>query len=445
MEPLVLPLDAAEAREPALVGSKGASLARLVGAGLPVPEGFCVTTRAFAAFVDDGPTRRRVRALSGLRVEEPQAVAEAARALRAHLETRPLPDRVSRAIAEALAAYGAERAWAVRSSATAEDLPDASFAGQLDSFLNVRGLDALLLHVRRSMARLYRERAHTYRARQGVPHDDVALAVVVQRMVRADASGVLFTADPLTGNRFVTAIDAGFGLGEAVVAGRVAPDQVRVDVRGGRLLEYRTGAKRCATEPRVEGGTQLKALPPEVCGAHVLSDEDVRTLVGLGQRAQAVNGAPQDVEWCREGGRFLLLQARPITSLFPLLSPLPHDGALHVYQSFNHRQGMTEAVPPLVADTWCRCIPFGKRRGSTERSCWSATAGGRVYFDLTPLLTRPGSRRRILAQMPKADARMALAVEEVVRRPGFDAGPKVSLGQMFPWMPLAWAGFFAAL
>ncbi|MGN9781696.1 PEP/pyruvate-binding domain-containing protein [Nonomuraea sp. ZG12] len=306
----VLPLGDAAA-DLATAGGKGASLARLSRAGLPVPGGFVITTDAYRTFVAD------------FRDELLQADAAGIAALFA---ARDLPADLA---AEILAAYeamgdqaaGAEAvggevagggvAVAVRSSATAEDLPDMSFAGQQDTYLNIRG-EALLDAVRRCWASLWNPRAIAYRDHNGVPHDDVALAVVVQALVDADAAGVMFTANPVTGDRAETVINASWGLGEAVVGGQVTPDTIVVSA--GKITQTRTGDKAVMTV-RTPDGTHERPTPEELRHAPVLTEPQALELAALGARVQELYGAPMDVEWARSGGAFAIVQARPITAI----------------------------------------------------------------------------------------------------------------------------------
>ncbi|MFC3543033.1 PEP/pyruvate-binding domain-containing protein [Nonomuraea ferruginea] len=293
---VVIPLDAAG--DLATAGGKGASLARLTGAGLPVPGGFVVTTEAYRAFT------------AGFRDEILEA-AEAGDAERIAglFAARDVPGDLA---AEILAAYEAVGApVAVRSSATAEDLPDMSFAGQQDTYLNVRA-DTLLDAVRRCWASLWNARAIAYRDHNRVPHAEVALAVVVQELVDADAAGVMFTADPVAGARDETVIDAAWGLGEAVVGGQVTPDTVVVSQ--GRVTRSRTGDKAVMTV-RTEDGTRERPVPAELRRAPVLDERQAVELAALGARVEELYGTPMDVEWARRDGAFAILQARPITAL----------------------------------------------------------------------------------------------------------------------------------
>ncbi|MGW0807401.1 PEP/pyruvate-binding domain-containing protein [Nonomuraea sp. NPDC002799] len=294
---VVLPLDDAAA-DLATVGGKGASLARLTRAGLPVPGGFHITTGAYLAFV------------SGFQ-EEILRTAAAGGDVVALFAGRDLPAALAAEIRAAYDALGDDLPVAVRSSATAEDLPDMSFAGQQDTYLNIRG-EALLDAVRRCWASLWNPRAIAYRDHNGVPHDDVALAVVVQELVDADAAGVMFTADPVTGARDEIVVNASWGLGEAVVGGLVTPDTVVVS--GGAVVRAATGDKTVMTV-RTPAGTEERPVPEELRGTSVLDAAQAVALAAIGERVQALYGMPMDVEWARHGGTFAILQARPITGL----------------------------------------------------------------------------------------------------------------------------------
>ncbi|MDL5360474.1 PEP/pyruvate-binding domain-containing protein [Halalkalicoccus sp. NIPERK01] len=417
----VVPFDDERATDRSLVGGKGANVARLVAAGLPVPPGFCVTTRVYERLIDDPAIRERIHDLSAIDPADTTALADAGAALRARVEGAEIPTEVRGAIETALdaTASGSERAYAVRSSATAEDRPEASFAGQQETYLNVRGADEVVERVRDCMASLFTDRAIAYRARNGVPHEDVAIGVVVQRMVSPDVSGILFTADPTTGNRFVASIDAGRGLGEALVSGLAAGDEVRVDTRTGEILEYEVGDQRVAVRSLPEGGTETIELAPADRAERVLTDEQVRSLVGLGTRIEALFGCPQDVEWCLADGEFSVVQARPITSLFPVPSPPPADDRLHVYYSMGHAQAFGEAMPPLVRDVWLAYIRTSMAEwGLAPDANWATEAGGRIYIDLTPLLRVGPLRRRLPTQLASMSEAVGAAVADVLERRG---------------------------
>ncbi len=341
---LVVPLGDLGRDDLLLAGGKASNLGVLLGAGLPVPGGFCLTTEAYSqasAGAELGPILAELAGVAAEAADRLESLA--ARARSALLATR-VPEDAEQALSEAYRALGegADVPVAVRSSATAEDLPSASFAGQQETFLNVVGQAALLEAVRRCWASLWTDRAVAYRAVQGIDPRQVRLAVVVQEMVPAAAAGVFFTADPLTGRRRRAVIDASPGLGEAVVSGAVNPDHFVVETATGTVLERRRGHSDRSTP---DAGLETTADGP---GSLCLTDKQLRTLAALGARVEALFGSPQDVEFAfDQGGRCWLLQARPITTLFPLPPGAPlHDDELRVYFSVNVAQGVLRPFTP---------------------------------------------------------------------------------------------------
>jgi len=389
----VLPFEAIGRGDVATVGGKGANLGELTRAGFPIPTGFCVTTAAFDAFISSaGNLDALFRPLEAIRAQDVTSVREGARTVRERLEQTPIPPDLANTLLSVWKQSPADWSWAVRSSATAEDLPDASFAGQQDTYLNIRGEEALLDAVRRCWASLFTERAVLYRARQGFGHREVKLSVVVQRMVFPEVSGILFTADPINGHRRTLSIESGFGLGEALVSGRISGDLFRVDKATGTLLEARPGDKAFAIRPRPDGGTWEEPLPDQQRHALSLTEGTVRELALIGQRIEDHYGRPQDIEWCLDRGKIFIVQARPITSLFPLPSPAPEDSGLHAYVSFGHVQMMTDPMTPLAVQVWRLLLPVGRKAVGVEaipESSSVTTAASRIYLDMTPLLRHP--------------------------------------------------------
>src|SRR5262245_26516310 len=275
------------------VGGKGANLAELTQAGFPVPPGFCVTTQAFREFLSGaGDLTELFARLAALNPEDTEAVRRLGEEMRSRLRQAPIPDDVARPVEAAWRDAGTEHAYAVRSSATAEDLPGASFAGQQDTYLNVRGEAALLEKVRDCWVSLFTDRAIAYRQKNGFDHKKVFLSVVVQRMVRPEVSGILFTADPINGRRNVVSIDSGFGLGEALVSGLVSADLYHVDTDSG-AVEKKIAQKTMAIRPLPEGGTRHESLPEELQTTPSIDDERARELARLGRKIEAHYGAPQ--------------------------------------------------------------------------------------------------------------------------------------------------------
>jgi phosphoenolpyruvate synthase/pyruvate phosphate dikinase len=402
----VLGLREVDGTQVGVVGGKGAHLGELSRIeGIRVPAGFCVTTDAFRRFMAEAPSiDDRLDQLSRLDPEDREAIRTLSAEVRQTIEGIAIPDDLATAITAALAQLGEHAPYAVRSSATAEDLPTASFAGQQDTYLNVVGPAAILQHVGRCWASLFTERAVTYRLRNGFDHRKVRMAVVVQQMVFPDAAGIVFTADPVTGNRKVATVDASFGLGEALVSGLVNPDVYKV--RDGEVVTKAVAAKRLAIHALPAGGTREAAIDPQRQELPALTDAQVVRLVELGRRIEAHFGRPQDIEWCLADDDFQIVQSRPITTLFPI--PEAGDGENRVYLSVGHQQMMTDAMKPLGVSVWqlTAMAPMHE-------------AGGRLFVDATMRLTSPASRAGFLEMVGKGDPLTRDALETVLDRGDF--------------------------
>ncbi|MHC3815615.1 rifamycin-inactivating phosphotransferase [Streptomyces sp. DT9] len=397
------------------VGGKGAHLGSLSRIeGIRVPVGFCVTTDAFRRIIAQAPSLdARLDQLSRLDPDDREAVRTLSAEIRRTIEEIPVPDGLATEITRALGRLGAGAACAVRSSATAEDLPTASFAGQQDTYLNVVGPAEVLRHVSRCWASLFTERAVIYRRRNGIDHRTVRMAVVVQRMVLPDASGILFTADPVTGNRKTATVDAGFGLGEALVSGLVNPDVFTV--RHGEVVARTIAAKQRAIHALPGGGTREVEIDPRQQERPALTDEQAVRLVDLGRRIEAHFGRPQDIEWCLADDDFQIVQSRPITTLFPI--PEAGDQEHHIYVSVGHQQMMTDPMKPLGYSMWQLTAMVAMHE-----------AGGRLFVDVTQRLASPESRAALLDVMGKGDPLVRDALETVLDRDGLlppapDAAP----------------------
>ncbi|MFJ1926259.1 rifamycin-inactivating phosphotransferase [Streptomyces sp. NPDC088131] len=397
------------------VGGKGAHLGALSRIeGIRVPDGFCVTTDAFRRTIARTPSLGdRLDQLSRLDPDDRDAVRTLSAEIRRSIEETAVPDALATEITGALGRLGAGAACAVRSSATAEDLPTASFAGQQDTYLNVVGPAEVLRHVSRCWASLFTERAVVYRRRNGIDHRTVQMAVVVQRMVLPEASGILFTADPVTGNRKTATVDAGFGLGEALVSGLVNPDVFTV--RHGEVVARKIAAKQRAVHALPGGGTREVEIDPQQQERPALTDEQAVRLVDLGRRIEAHFGRPQDIEWCLADDGFQIVQSRPITTLFPI--PDAGDQEDHVYVSVGHQQMMTDAMKPLGYSMWQLTAMVAMHE-----------AGGRLFVDVTQRLASPESRAALLDVMGKGDPLVRDALETVLDRDGLlppppDAAP----------------------
>lgn len=344
---LVLDFDHIDAGMVAVVGGKAANLGVLTKAELPVPQGFCVTTEAYRRVVTSTAMDDLLVLLSAAPTRDLAALGELAGRARAFVAAADVPDDIADAVRTAYTRLGADVAVAVRSSATAEDLEFASFAGQQDTYLNVVGVDAVLDAVRRCWASLWTDRAVAYRATNGIDHRVVTLAVVVQRMVDVRTAGVLFTANPVTGRRNEAVIDASPGLGEAVVSGAVNPDHFVVDTATGEITERRLGDKKLLIRALPGGGTEQVELPADDQRA-CLTDEQVKALAELGRNVEVHYGSPQDTEWAIDvDGKLWLTQARPITTLFPVPASRMRGPDPHVYLCLSLAQGLTRPITPM--------------------------------------------------------------------------------------------------
>ncbi len=412
----------------AVVGGKGAHLGELSRIeGIRVPAGFCVTTSAFQRIMAEAPSiDDRLDRLARLKPDDREAIRTLSAEIRRTLEEIAIPDDLAAAIIRSLARLGEQDAYAVRSSATAEDLPTASFAGQQDTYLNVVGPAAILQHVSRCWASLFSERAVTYRLRNGVDQRKVQMAVVVQRMVDPQAAGILFTADPVTGNRKVASVEASFGLGEALVSGLVNADVYKV--RGGEVIAKAVATKKLAIYAAPTGGTQEQAIEPERQVQPALTDAQVVRLAQLGRRVEAHFGRPQDIEWCLVDDDFQIVQSRPITTLFPI--PAADDQENHVYVSVGHGQMMTDAMKPLGLSLW---------QLTAARPMYEA--GGRLFVDVTQGLASPASRAGLLDVLGRGDPLIRDALQTILDRGDFipslpDEGPRVAPAGGAPPAPI---------
>ncbi|NOR62494.1 MAG: phosphoenolpyruvate synthase [Rhodobacteraceae bacterium] len=413
----------------ALVGGKGANLGEMAGAGFPVPPGFCVTTHAYHAFTE--PFSAQIYTpLEGLDPVDLNSVRAAGAAVRALMAEHDLPGAVTKAIVASWKDAGQSHAYAVRSSATAEDLPSASFAGQQDTYLNVIGEAEILAQVKNCFISLFTDRAILYRIQNGFPHHLVALSAVVQRMVMPDVSGILFTADPISENRNICSIDASFGLGEALVSGLVSADLYRVDKRSNDVLTRQIAEKKLAILPLKDGGTKTVDLPKSERTRAALNDAQVKALSTIGCKIEAHYGLPQDIEWALEGDDIFITQSRPITSLYPLAKA--PDDALHVYLSLSHLQVMTDPMPELSISIWKYFSPIGQDENGEYR--YLQNIGGRMYGEISPLLRNRRFGKVFIGMMSVADQLAQAAVAELATRPAL-----YEKGERFKALRFVWA------
>src|SRR5437763_4101376 len=389
-----------------VVGGKGANLGELSRIdGIIVPEGFCITTKAYKRIISQTPEfNDLLEQLSLLKVADSERIGEISKKIRSVIEGTVIAKEIAEAVTHFITKLGDKHAYAVRSSATAEDLPTASFAGQQDTYLNIIGKEAILKHISKCWASLFTERAVTYRLQNGFDHRKVHLSVVVQKMVFPQAAGILFTADPVTSHRKVLSIDASFGLGEALVSGLVNADSYKV--RNGKIIEKKISTKKLAIYALKDGGTKEQEIEPERQNRQALTDEQILQLERIGRKIEAHFGCPQDIEWCLIDDTFYIVQSRPITTLFPI--PEAIDQENHVYVSVGHGQMMTDPMKPLGLSLF---------QLTAARPMFRA--GGRLFVDVTPLQASPASRESILDVLGKGDPLIKDALMNIIERGDF--------------------------
>ncbi|UQZ81061.1 Phosphoenolpyruvate synthase [Paenibacillus konkukensis] len=406
MKPYVLFFHQIDRSSLPYVGGKGANLGEMTQAGFPVPGGFCITTHAYNDFLQTSTEMDSYFAeldrLEPLQLEQVHQIGER---IRTHLQQLSIPSPIMDAVIQAWTKEGSENFYAIRSSATAEDLPNASFAGQQDTYLNVRGREELLQHVKHCWASLFTDRAIVYRAKNGFDHREVYLSIVVQQMVIPDTSGIMFTADPVNGNRAVVSIDASFGLGEALVSGQVTADLYKV--KNNQIIDKKISKKKLAIYALPEGGTVTKELSAQMQERQALTDKQIMELAALGKKIERHYGAPQDIEFCVADDELFIVQSRPITTLYPL--PDIPQRPLRILLSFGHAQMMTNAMKPLGLSVLHHIFPSNLLKA----------AGGRIFGDITGILHHKIARKGVLALLGNVDEGMNRSVDAIVSRPEF--------------------------
>jgi rifampicin phosphotransferase len=389
-----------------LAGGKGANLGELSKInGIQVPGGFCVTTSAYKKITENNQDLKNLLdELAHFKAEDRKRIGESSAKIRVVIENILIPAEIALEIVEQLKKFDEKDAFAVRSSATAEDLPTASFAGQQDTYLNIIGKDAILKYVSKCWASLFTDRAVIYRMQNGFDHNQVYLSVIIQKMIFPQASGILFTADPISSNRKLLSIDASFGLGEALVSGLVSADCYRV--RSEKIVDKMIATKKLAVYGLKEGGTETKQIEPDQQKSQTLTEQQILELAAIGRRVEEHFGGPQDIEWCLSDDIFYIVQSRPITTLFPI--PQADDHENHVYISVGHQQMMTDPMKPLGLSFWLLTTAATMR-----------TAGGRLFVDIAPMLASPAGRDTLVNVLGKSDPLIKDALTTIIERGDF--------------------------
>lgn len=387
----------------ALAGGKGANLGELNKIkGILVPEGFCVTTEAYERIIaGNSELSSLLDQLDSLSAGNRKEIAATAASIRKVIGETAIPPDIAEEVRHQLVQPGKGVAFAIRSSATAEDLPTASFAGQQDTYLNITGEKAILEHISKCWASLFTERAVVYRMQHGFDHRKVRLAVIVQRMVFPEVAGILFTADPVTSNRKTVSIDASFGLGEALVSGRVNPDTYKVC--NGKITSKKISSKKLAVYAGKIGGTKEQEIEPGKQETQALTDEQIIQLEHIGRKIEMHFGSPQDIEWCLADGSFYIVQSRPITTIFPIPATADHEN--RVYVSVGHQQMMTDAMKPLGLSFYLLTTRATMR-----------IAAGRLFVDITPMLASAAGRHTMINVLGKSDPLIRSALATIIER-----------------------------
>ncbi|QNK64907.1 phosphoenolpyruvate synthase [Pedobacter sp. PAMC26386] len=406
MSSLVIGFQDVDKTKTMVVGGKGANLGELSRIeGICVPDGFCISTEAFKRIIGETSLiSELLEQLSLLKVENRGQIIELSGKIRGIIERTGIPQDINEEVTSFLSRFGEKDAYAIRSSATAEDLPHASFAGQQDTYLNVIGKETILQYIRKCWASLFTDRAVIYRMQNRFDHSQVYLSVIVQKMVFPKASGILFTADPITSNRKLLSIDASFGLGEALVSGLVSADNYKV--QEGEIVDMTIATKKLAIYGLKEGGTETQQIHPDQQKSQTLTELQILQLACIGRQIEAHFDSPQDIEWCLADDIIYIVQSRPITTLYPI--PEANDQENHVYVSVGHQQMMTDPIKPLGLSLF-QLVAFHPMH----------KAGGRLFVDLTNNLASPVSREIVLNTLGKSDPLIKDALMTIIERGDF--------------------------
>ena len=389
------------------VGGKGVNLGELTKINnINIPDGFCVTTKAYQKTIEGNIELEKLFfELSGLMPEDRDEISSVSKRIREIIENIKIDSDIENEILSELSDYDKKQSFAVRSSATAEDLPTASFAGQQDTYLNIKGNHEIIRYITKCWASLFTDRAVTYRIKNKFDHKKVLLSVVIQKMVMSEASGTMFTADPMTSDRKTLSIDAGFGLGEALVSGIVNPDIYKV--KYGSISEKNIGIKKIEIKPAAYGETEELNINDKRKGMQVLSDSQIMDLAGIGRNIEAYFNSPQDIEWCLYNDEFYIVQSRGITTLFPI-PDCEGKEAPRVYMSIGHTQMMTDIIRPLG-------MSFFEMISESTMD----RIGGRIYADITHDLSSYAGKKRLVMATGKQDPLIQYALNNLIEDKDF--------------------------
>lgn len=401
-----------------LVGGKGANLGEMTNAKFPVPCGFCITTKAYQDFIEYNQIQKFITEFTNT-FSDIENIKQFEKFLREKFQQGIMPEAIKNEIIQALNKIGEFNAYAVRSSATTEDLEFNSSAGQHETYLNIIGIENLLEAIKSCWASLFTERAIFYRLQNNIDQKKVSMGVVIQKMIFPEMAGIMFTADPVSGHRGIISIDASFGLGEAVVSGLVTPDLYKIRKSDLQIETKIIAEKKISILPNSLGGTRKEVVTEEKSKSQVLDDSQIKKLAELGAIIEKHYGCPQDIEWCIEKNNLYIVQSRAISSLFPLPYPLPQDSALHIYFSANHLQNMLSPISPMGIDLIRMIIKMKKNKKNLKNKNL-VVAAGRLYVDVSNILKIRMIRPAIMSVLLYMDALLVNAIKELVQRPDFE-------------------------
>lgn len=398
-----------------LVGGKAYNLGKMIQEKFPIPNGFSITTIAFKEFISFLYEEEIFEKLINTNIEEINKIEEVCAKLRNLIISKPISKILKDDIEKALNTIGKENFYSIRSSATAEDLPNMSFAGQQDTYLNIYGIDELIYHIKKCFASLYTQRAVIYRKKNNLIEKEVSMSVIVQKMVNSNKSGIMFTVNPITNNYNELTIDAGFGLGETLVSGLISPDFYKYDKHKNKIIETKINKKEIAIYRKKQGGTDKRILDENIQYKQVLTLSEIKEVASIGKSIEEYYKYPQDIEWAIDDeNKLYILQSRAITSLYPKIDK-NHEEEDKVYISLNHIQVMTDPVKPLGIDMFKRIFPY-KQDINIGKSLAITSGGGRVYIDLTEILKLPFRNKIIKLISSNVDYLMGNALENYLMK-----------------------------
>ncbi len=388
------------------VGGKCLNLGELVQIdGVNVPDGFCITTDAYRKIIGDNrELQPLLLQLRELKVDDMEKIRILCSKIRKVIEEMEIDGGIAKEINLCLASADEDIAYAVRSSATSEDLQWTSFAGQYDTYLNIKGKHEVLKSIKKCFSSLFTDRAVIYRKQNGFESQKLYMAVIIQQMIPAEASGVIFTSDPISSNRNILVVNASYGLGETIVSGLVNADLYKV--RDGKIITKVLAEKSIAIYASKNGGTEQQEIAADMKSVQTLTDSMIIQLERIGRMIEANFSHPQDIEWCLYKGRFYILQTRKITTLYPI--PEVQDSSYHIFMSVGHAQMMTDAFKPLGMSFF---------EYFTNNQLWKA--GGRFYLDITNNLKSPIKRKLLLSFTNVIDNLSKSALESLLKQEGF--------------------------